>query len=94
MLVDQLLNGLTVGSVYALVAVGYTMAYGVLNLINFAHGSIYMMGGFFALALLARPVPGGAVTVAVVAVLATAALGMPHCRGHREIALDPCGGRG
>ncbi len=72
----QLLNGITIGSVYALVAIGYTMAYGVLNLINFAHGSIYMMGAFMALALLTSlTMPGGVWVVALVTLVATSVLG-------------------
>ena len=43
---DQLVNGLTTGSIYALVALGYTMVYGVLQLINFAHGEVFMVGAF------------------------------------------------
>ena len=45
---QQLVNGFTWGSVYALIALGYTMVYGILRLINFAHGDIYMLGAFFA----------------------------------------------
>jgi hypothetical protein len=41
---QQLINGLSVGSIYALIAVGYTMVYGVLQLINFAHGDVFMVG--------------------------------------------------
>jgi len=48
---QQLLNGLVTGSTYALIALGYTMVYGVLQLINFAHGEIYMMGAFTGLLL-------------------------------------------
>ncbi|MBI5710579.1 MAG: branched-chain amino acid ABC transporter permease [Candidatus Eisenbacteria bacterium] len=44
---QQLVNGVTWGSVYALIALGYTMVYGILRLINFAHGDIYMLGAFF-----------------------------------------------
>ena len=44
---QQLVNGLAVGSLYALIALGYTMVYGILRLINFAHGDIYMLGAFF-----------------------------------------------
>lgn len=44
---QQLINGLTVGSLYALIAVGYTMVYGILRLINFAHGDIFMMSMYF-----------------------------------------------
>src|SRR6202162_1270002 len=43
---QQLINGLSIGAIYALIAVGYTMVYGVLRLINFAHGDIYMLGAF------------------------------------------------
>jgi branched-chain amino acid transport system permease protein len=45
---QQLLNGLTWGSIYALIALGYTMVYGVLKFINFAHGDVYMVGAFIA----------------------------------------------
>ena len=45
---QQLVNGITWGSVYALIALGYTMVYGILRLINFAHGDVYMLGAFFA----------------------------------------------
>jgi branched-chain amino acid transport system permease protein len=44
--VQQLVNGFTWGSVYALIALGYTMVYGILRLINFAHGDVFMMGSF------------------------------------------------
>jgi branched-chain amino acid transport system permease protein len=43
---QQLINGVTIGGVYALIALGYTMVYGVLFMLNFAHGEIYMIGGF------------------------------------------------
>ncbi len=51
-LVQQLINGLVLGSMYALVALGYTMVYGVLNLINFAHGEVLMIGALTGWALL------------------------------------------
>ncbi|MBB2754079.1 UNVERIFIED_ORG: branched-chain amino acid transport system permease protein [Rhizobium aethiopicum] len=47
--VQQLFNGLTLGSIYGLVAIGYTMVYGIIGMINFAHGDIFMLGGFAAL---------------------------------------------
>ena len=47
---QQLLNGLTLGSLYALIAVGYTVVYGIVHLINFAHGEVFMIGAFGALA--------------------------------------------
>lgn len=43
---QQIINGLTLGSIYALIAIGYTMVYGIIGLINFAHGEIYMLGAF------------------------------------------------
>lgn len=49
-LIQQLINGISLGSIYALIALGYTMVYGIVNLINFAHGDVYMLGayiGFF-----------------------------------------------
>ncbi|TAH33090.1 MAG: branched-chain amino acid ABC transporter permease LivH [Alphaproteobacteria bacterium] len=46
---QQLINGLTLGSIYALIAIGYTMVYGIIGMINFAHGDIYMIGAFIAL---------------------------------------------
>jgi branched-chain amino acid transport system permease protein len=49
MLFQQLINGLTVGGVYALIALGYTMVYGILELINFAHGEIYMLGAYLGI---------------------------------------------
>ncbi|WP_420537849.1 ABC transporter permease subunit, partial [Leuconostoc mesenteroides] len=45
--IQQLINGLMLGSVYALLALGYTMVYGIIKLINFAHGDIYTLGAYF-----------------------------------------------
>jgi branched-chain amino acid transport system permease protein len=50
--IQQILNGLVLGSMYALVALGYTMVYGVLNLINFAHGDVLMIGAMIGLSIL------------------------------------------
>jgi branched-chain amino acid transport system permease protein len=47
--VQQLVNGLTLGSIYGLIAIGYTMVYGIIGMVNFAHGDIFMLGGFAAL---------------------------------------------
>ncbi|HEV8028143.1 MAG TPA: branched-chain amino acid ABC transporter permease LivH [Stellaceae bacterium] len=47
--VQQLINGLTLGAIYGLIAIGYTMVYGIIGMINFAHGEIYMIGAFVAL---------------------------------------------
>ena len=50
--IQQIINGLVLGSMYALVALGYTMVYGVLNLINFAHGDVLMVGAMVGLSIL------------------------------------------
>ena len=47
--IQQLLNGLTLGSIYGLIAIGYTMVYGIIGMINFAHGDVFMIGAFIAL---------------------------------------------
>src|SRR5262245_40033737 len=46
---QQLINGVTLGSIYGLIAIGYTMVYGIIGMINFAHGDIFMVGAFIAL---------------------------------------------
>ena len=50
---QQLINGLTLGAIYGLIAIGYTMVYGIIGMINFAHGAQYMMGAFAGYLLLA-----------------------------------------
>jgi branched-chain amino acid transport system permease protein len=52
MFTQQLINGLVLGAVYALIALGYTMVYGILQLINFAHGEVYMLGAYLAIIVL------------------------------------------
>ena len=52
-LLQQLLNGLTVGSTYALIAIGYTMVYGIIGMINSAHGEVYMIGSYITFLVLA-----------------------------------------
>lgn len=47
-IIQQVLNGLTIGSIYALIALGYTMIYGIMKLINFAHGEIFMLGAYMS----------------------------------------------
>ena len=78
-------NGLVLGSLYALIALGYTMIYGILKLLNFAHGDVYMIGafmGWFALHWLGGPVnPSAAAWLVVVfmfvfAMVACGGLGM------------------
>ena len=48
-LTQQMINGITIGAFYALVALGYTMVYGVLKMINFAHGDLFMWGAYLGL---------------------------------------------
>ena len=50
---QQLLNGLTIGSTYALIAIGYTMVYGIIGMINFAHGEVYMIGSYVGFLVIA-----------------------------------------
>ena len=50
-LTQQLINGLSLGAIYALIALGYTMVYGVLRCINFAHGDVFMIGAFAGLSV-------------------------------------------
>ena len=52
MFIQQLINGITLGSTYALTAIGYTMVFGILELVNFSHGSVYMVGAFLCLVLI------------------------------------------
>jgi len=79
---QQLINGLSLGAIYALIALGYTMVYGVLRLINFAHGDVYMLGafaGYFlanALDLDASPSILGAIAVTLGAMAICALIGM------------------
>lgn len=70
---QQIVNGLTLGSVYALLALGYSMVYGVLKMLNFAHGSVFMVGsfaGWWVLSRLAASAPGIAPSVAIPATVA------------------------
>lgn len=72
-LIEQLINGLRTGSIYALIAIGYTMVYGIAKMINFAHGDIIMVGAYtlyFGISLLKLPIPAALLlTVAVCSLL-------------------------
>ncbi len=73
--VQQVINGIHVGSIYALIALGYTMVYGIVRLINFAHGDILMMGAYFGLfSITIFNLPFGAAII--VAMLVCAVFGM------------------
>ncbi|MGZ0246465.1 MAG: ABC transporter permease subunit [Alphaproteobacteria bacterium] len=71
---QQLINGLTLGAIYGLIAIGYTMVYGIIGMINFAHGEIYMIGAFISLisVMLLESLAGGSVIVALFVVLIVA----------------------
>ena len=73
---QQIVNGLTVGAVYALIALGYTMVYGIIELINFAHGEIYMIGAYMGTIVVAALLGAGFPLVAALplAILAAALL--------------------
>ena len=71
--IQQIINGLVLGSIYALVALGYTMVYGIMGLINFAHGEVVMIGAMVALFVI-KAFPGLPVFVAVPLALVTAAV--------------------
>lgn len=68
---QQVINGLTLGAIYGLIAIGYTMVYGIVGMINFAHGEIYMLGAFISLIayLFTSTIGGGSVAFAVLAAL-------------------------
>lgn len=74
-ILKQLLNGVTVGSIYSLVALGYTMVYGIIKLINFAHGDIYMVGAFIGL-IVATYYTNNFIVVIAVAMALTSLLGV------------------
>jgi len=63
---QQLVNGLTAGSVYAVVALGYTMVYGIIQLINFAHGEVVMIGAMVAFTIINLLAPTGLPALAIV----------------------------
>ncbi len=69
MLIEQLINGLVLGSTYALIALGYTLVFGVLDKLNFAHGDLFMLGGFVAVAATAMGAPIWAGVLAALAVV-------------------------
>ena len=73
---QQIVNGLSLGGIYALIALGYTMVYGIIELINFAHGDVYTLGTFFSLAILtALGVSGEVHGIALVGVVLVTILG-------------------
>lgn len=74
-LLQQLINGISLGSIYALIALGYTMLYGIINLINFAHGDIYMIGAYVGFACTTF-LGMGFMTALIVSMISTVVLGV------------------
>ncbi len=90
--VQQLINGLSLGAIYALIALGYTMVYGVLRFINFAHSDVFMVGAFAGFYLgrhLAAPSLGGGLLVLAGAMVICAVLGVVI----EKLAYRPLRGR-
>ena len=76
-LVQQLINGITLGSIYGLIAIGYTMVFGIIGMVNFAHGDVFMVSAFVALVaflILTTWIGIGSVALALVIVLVVAML--------------------
>jgi branched-chain amino acid transport system permease protein len=85
LIIEQLLNGLTIGSFYALIALGYSMVYGVMKLINFAHGDLFTLGSYFGYTLLVMSTAyvtstfglwGGLIAAMLVAAIGTGIMGI------------------
>ena len=90
--IQQIINGLVLGSMYALVALGYTMVYGILNLINFAHGDVLMVGAMVRLSVhqaccrtTSPGLPGNVPTLCIALIIARVRLrgGRLHDRARR-----------
>src|SRR3954463_11240810 len=95
-LLQQLINGVTLGSVYALVALGYTMVYGIIGLINFAHGELVMVGALTALSVIAALLKLGLglppALIVLAALLAAVALCMALAFIMERVAYRPLRG--
>ena len=78
---QQLVNGLTLGSVYAIVALGYTMVYGIIQLINFAHGEVVMIGAMVSLSVINALAGSGLGLPPLAILLAGALVAIPACMG-------------
>lgn len=76
---QQLINGLVLGSIYALVALGYTMVYGILELINFAHGEVTMIGAMVALSVIGLLLGAMPELPGILVVLAGVFVAIPAC---------------
>jgi len=88
---ELFLGGLTRGSIYALIALGYTMVYGIIELINFAHGEIYMIGAFTALIVISVLTLMGMNTIAILVIAGVVAVIYSAAYGYtvEKIAYKP-----
>lgn len=77
--IQQILNGLVLGSIYALIALGYTMVYGIMGLINFAHGEVTMVGAMVTISVLGVLANAGVDVPGVVLLLMALAVSIPAC---------------
>jgi len=85
---QQIVNGLTLGSVYALIALGYSMVYGILQLLNFAHGDVYMVGAFIGFGVLTVFLPdAGPLLPAALVILLMLVAAMIGC-GFLGVAIE------
>jgi branched-chain amino acid transport system permease protein len=75
---QQLINGLTLGSIYGLIAIGYTMVFGIIGMVNFAHGDVFMLSSFIALIFLMIliPIVGTSIAAVIFALIVVMILGM------------------
>lgn len=90
---QQLVNGLTIGSTYALIAIGYTMVYGIIGMINFAHGEVYMIGSYVAFIALAGLAMMGIHSLPIlmtVAFVATIFVTSAYGYSIERVAYRPC----
>ena len=91
---QQLINGITLGAIYGLIAIGYTMVYGIIGMINFAHGEIFMISTFITLIsfLILGPLGGGIVAVLIIVLIITMALTAVYGWALERIAYRPLRG--
>src|SRR5437867_3896390 len=94
-LLQQIINGISLGSIYALIAIGYTMVYGVLRFINFAHGDVFMVGAFVGYYVTPHLMPliGGSLILAgpivlLIAMIVCSILGVTIIAIRRTIGPD------
>ncbi|MEK9930830.1 MAG: branched-chain amino acid ABC transporter permease LivH [Rhodospirillaceae bacterium] len=91
---QQLINGITLGAIYGLIAIGYTMVYGIIGMINFAHGEIFMISTFITLIsfLILGPMGGGIVAVLIIVLIITMTLTAVYGWALERIAYRPLRG--